>query len=89
MNANRPLPDPAALPPTLGLETAGRLLGISRSTAYTLAAQDRFPVPVVRIGRSYRVPTAPLLALLGLTPQPQVRQPQRGEDPPPDAEEPS
>jgi hypothetical protein len=33
-----------------------------------LAVAGAFPVPVVRVGRCYRVPTAPLLALLGIRP---------------------
>jgi len=54
------------LPPILDIVTAGRLLGIGRTTAYQLARNDNFPVPVLRIGASYKVPTAPLLALLGI-----------------------
>lgn len=53
------------------LTTACRLLGISRSEAYRLAGEDRFPVPIIATrgatGRPrYRVPVAPLLAALGL-----------------------
>ena len=55
------------LPPTVGIPQAARYLGISRSTAYALAASGELPVPVLRVGHSYRVPTAPLLELLGLT----------------------
>ena len=55
------------LGPTIDVETAARLLGIGRTTAYQLAAENRLPVPVIRVGRSLRVPTVPLLALLGLT----------------------
>lgn len=64
----RPAPptDPRSLPPTLDIVTAGRMLGIGRTTAYQLARYDQFPVPVLRIGGSCRVPTAPLLALLGI-----------------------
>jgi hypothetical protein len=61
-----PPPDPRSLPPALDIVTAGRLLGIGRTTAYQLARHDRFPVPVLRIGGGYKVPTAPLLALLGI-----------------------
>ena len=77
------LADTADLPPTLSVAHAARLLGISRTTGYTLAAAGRFPTPVLRIGHGYRVPTAPLLTLLGLTPTPSR------EDPPPADEEPS
>ncbi|MBS2966346.1 helix-turn-helix domain-containing protein [Actinocrinis puniceicyclus] len=66
MSCSTPLPDPRTLPPTLDIVTAGRLLGIGRTTAYQLARHGRFPVPVLRVGGSYRVPTAPMLALLGI-----------------------
>jgi Helix-turn-helix domain len=46
--------------------TAAAILGISRSAAYKLARRDAFPVPLLRIGTRYRVPTAPLLAALHL-----------------------
>ena len=62
--------DIAALPPMLDVTTTAALLGISRATAYRLAADNDLPVPVQRVGHSLRVPTAPLLALLGLTPAP-------------------
>ena len=84
MSAGPPtLADAAHLPPTLSVAEAARLLGISRSSGYTLAAQGHFPVPVLRLGRSFRVPTAPLLTLLGLTP------PTAREEPPPADEDPS
>lgn len=51
---------------TLTLPEAAALLGISRSTAYHAAAADKFPVPVIRVGSRYVVPTKPLLDLLGL-----------------------
>jgi excisionase family DNA binding protein len=55
-----------SLPFTLGVLEAARYLGIGRTTAYALIAAGELPVPVLRVGRSYRVPTAPLLELLGL-----------------------
>lgn len=60
--------DPASLPPVLDVPTAGRLLGLGRSAAYALVLAERWPTPVVRLGRRLRIPTAPLLALLGLDP---------------------
>lgn len=48
------------------LVTAGSVLGIGRTTAHALARAGDFPVPVLRVGRRYRVPVAPLLRLLDL-----------------------
>ncbi|MGI5326921.1 hypothetical protein [Actinomadura nitritigenes] len=48
------------------LVTAGRALGVGRTKSYELARAGRFPCPVLRVGRSYLVPTAGLLTLLGL-----------------------
>lgn len=60
--------DPASLPPVLDVPTAGRLLGLGRSAAYDLILAGLWPTPVLRLGRRLRIPTAPLLALLGLDP---------------------
>lgn len=59
-----------ALPPTIDLLTAAALLGIGRTAAYRLVREDRWPTPVVRAGRLIRVPTAPLLAAIGLSTDP-------------------
>jgi excisionase family DNA binding protein len=59
------IPNPADTP-MLTLEQAARIMGIGRTTAYTLAKKDALPVPVVRVGSLYRLPTAPLLSALGL-----------------------
>src|SRR6266702_7056936 len=48
------------LPLTLGVLETARYLGIARTTADALIAAGELPVPVLRVGRSYRVPTAPL-----------------------------
>jgi hypothetical protein len=56
----------AALPAVTDLVTAGRALGIGRTRAYELARAGQFPCPVIRSGRIWLVPTAGLLALLGL-----------------------
>ncbi len=53
---------------TVSVEAAGALLGVSRTTAYRLAACGEFPVPVLRVGRQLRVPTALLADALGLRP---------------------
>jgi hypothetical protein len=55
-----------ALPAAVDLRTAARALSIGRTRAFELARRGEFPVPVLRVGVTYRVPTAPLLELLGL-----------------------
>jgi hypothetical protein len=57
-----------ALPVVVDLPTAARALGLGRSTAYELARRGAFPCPVLRVGSSYRVPTAGLLRVLGIEP---------------------
>ena len=56
----------AALPAVTDLVTAGRALGLGRTKAYDLARAGQFPCPVIRAGKNWMVPTAGLLALLGL-----------------------
>ena len=58
--------DFSALPAVIDVETAGRLLGLGRSAAYQLVKDGAWPTPVLRLGRRWRVVTAPLLALLGI-----------------------
>lgn len=53
---------------TIGIPTAAVLLGVGRERAY--AAADRGDLPVIRVGGERRVPSAKLLALLGLTGKP-------------------
>ncbi len=55
-----------ALPAVVDIVTAGRVLGLGRGKSYELARRGEFPVPVLRLGASLRVPTAPLLDLLGV-----------------------
>lgn len=57
------LPDPAAQP-TLSVEHAGQVLGISRWAAYQAAKTG--DLPTLRIGGRILVPTARLLAMLGV-----------------------
>jgi len=59
--------DVRALPLTVDLPTAGRAFGMSRDSAYRHARAGEFPVPIVRVGRGYRVTRAALLAALGIT----------------------
>ena len=60
------LAEVAALPAVTDLVTAGRALGLGRTRAYELACAGRFPCPVIRAGKTWLVPTAGLLAVLGL-----------------------
>jgi excisionase family DNA binding protein len=55
-----------ALPAVIDMTTAARALGLGRSTGYELARRGEFPCRVLRIGSSYRVPTADLLRILGI-----------------------
>ncbi|CAM5475100.1 MULTISPECIES: helix-turn-helix domain-containing protein [Streptomyces] len=56
------------LPPTIGVELAGRAFGIGRDNAYKLARAGEFPCKVIRAGRKYRVITADLQRVLNVTP---------------------
>jgi excisionase family DNA binding protein len=58
------------LPPTVSVEEAGRLLGLSRRSAYR--AVERGELPVLRFGRRLLVPTAKLLVMLGVRSGPLV-----------------
>jgi hypothetical protein len=55
----------ADLPAALDVPQAARVARVSTDAAYALIAQDKWPTPVVRFGKSIRVPTVPLLAALG------------------------
>ncbi|MGI5179558.1 DNA-binding protein [Dactylosporangium sp. CA-152071] len=57
------------------LVTAGAALGIGRTTAHALARRGEFPVPVLRLGNKYVVPTAPLFALLNVDVEPRKEEP--------------
>jgi excisionase family DNA binding protein len=57
------LPDPTT-EPTIRVDRAGQLLGISRATAYEAARSGQ--IPTLRIGKRLVVPTAALLRLLGV-----------------------
>lgn len=56
------------------LVTAAEILGIGRTAAHEMARRNEFPVPVLRIGRKYSVPVAPLLELLHID-QPEPPEP--------------
>jgi excisionase family DNA binding protein len=57
--------DATELPPTISVEHAAKLLGVSRSAAYRAAASGQ--LPTLAFGRRLLVPTAPLLRMLGVS----------------------
>jgi predicted DNA-binding transcriptional regulator AlpA len=60
--------DVATLPVVLTSEETAELLGVSVDHLWALAREGTAPVEPLKLGRSYRWPTARLLALLGLGP---------------------
>jgi hypothetical protein len=48
----------------VGLLTAAAAIGIGRTRAYELAKNNEFPIPVQRVGTTYRVPVTELLRYL-------------------------
>jgi hypothetical protein len=52
------------LPPVLDLPQAAAMLGLGRTAAYRLVAEQRWPTPVLRLGRLIKIPSQPLLELL-------------------------
>lgn len=54
------------LPAAVDLPTAARALNLGRTTAYAMAKQEKFPVPLLRVGAQYRARRADLLSLLGV-----------------------
>lgn len=56
------------LPPTVNVATAARALGISAHKAYELIRTGAFPVQVLTLGATVKVPTARLWELLGVEP---------------------
>lgn len=55
-----------ALPVAVDVVTAGRALGLSRTTAYAMAKRGEFPVPLLRLGAQYKAKRADLMSLLGV-----------------------
>ncbi len=49
---------------------AAQALGLSKTAAYELIRTGGWPTPVFRLGKLIRIPTAPLLTLLGIGAEP-------------------
>jgi hypothetical protein len=56
------------LPAAVDVRTAGEVLGVGRTAAYALIRNGNWPTPVLHLGPTIRVPTAPLLRLLEVEP---------------------
>lgn len=54
------------MPPVLNVPAAAELLGVGRTAAYAAIRAGTWATPVLRLGRLVRIPSAPLLELLGL-----------------------
>ena len=67
MQAGVRIADAADLPALMDMEQARELLGMSRSAIYRAAAAGH--LPTLRFGRRVYIPTARLLAMLGLAPE--------------------
>ena len=80
--------DIRALGATTDLITAGAILGVGRTTAYALAHAGTFPVPVLRIGRRYRVTVPAILRAIGYDPTPPADGPADPDGTGPDQDEP-
>jgi hypothetical protein len=59
--------DLKALPSVVDVATAARIVGVGRTAAYELIRTERWPTPVLHLGRLIRIPTAPLLELVGVS----------------------
>ena len=55
------------LPPVVDVLTAAAILGIGRTAAYELIRIGQWPTPILRLGKLIRVPSAPLLNLVGVS----------------------
>jgi len=55
------------LPPVVDVLTAAAILGIGRTAAYELIRTGQWPTPILRVGKLIRVPSAPLLELVGVS----------------------
>lgn len=54
------------LPLSLDARTTARAFGVSRTTIYRRIRDGALPVPVLRLGRRYAVPTVAVLQALGI-----------------------
>lgn len=62
------LPELLALPVAVDLSTANRALLLGRTKGFQLAKTGDYPVPLIRVGKTYRVSRAELLRALAIDP---------------------
>ncbi|MEU1309178.1 hypothetical protein ABZ419_09810 [Streptomyces cinnamoneus] len=55
------------LPPSVTLDQASEILGLTTEDSRRMQKDGTFPVPVIPIGSTRRVGTAPLIRTVGLT----------------------
>ncbi|MFE4692933.1 helix-turn-helix domain-containing protein [Streptomyces sp. NPDC056749] len=55
-----------ALPVAVKFDDSNRALGLGRTTAYELARRGEYPLPLMRLGRNYRVRRSDILRFLGI-----------------------
>ncbi|MEU7376577.1 integrase [Streptomyces albidoflavus] len=55
-----------ALPVAFSLDVSNRALAVGRTKGFDLARRGEYPVPLIKIGNTYRVSRASLLDLLGV-----------------------
>lgn len=54
---------------TMSLAEWAALMGVGYTKAHELAQSGQLPVPVIRVGRQYRIPSAPVYRMLGIEPE--------------------
>jgi hypothetical protein len=59
------------LPASVDIPTASRAIGISPATGYELRRAGEFPITVLPVGRTFKVPLSAILAYLNLPPLPE------------------
>lgn len=68
-----------ALPAAVPIPKAGECFGLGKSTSYELAHSGQFPVPVLPLGKGFRVTRASILAKLGIEDPASIPSPAREE----------
>lgn len=59
---------------TVDVGTASSFLGIGRTSAYRLAKEGNFPLPLLKLGNSYKIKTIDLARMLGVAPEGVIEQ---------------